>query len=224
MHLVRLRPPRNRIPNRHRLNKFTDTIIHAAISFVYQDKFPVKFKLTIKPNVTTKLSMKRFFESLFLCGTGYTYSNMARLFIRLFVGVMLLQFGIRHLINFSVLRTTFPQVLGMGSEAALIVMICIEVICSLCIMVGFLTRLSLIPPFVAMIIAEYHILHDLMPDTYIYTISSTQPGYLPLMFIGIYLFLALAGPGKISLDYFISLYIVSTRGKDDTQTAELEEV
>ena len=44
------------------------------------------------------------------------------------------------------------------------------------------------------------------------------------MFIGIYLFLALAGPGKISLDYFISLYIVSTRGKDDTQTEELEEV
>lgn len=67
-------------------------------------------------------------------------------------------------------------------------------------------------------------LNVLMPDTNIYTISSTQPGYLPLMFIGIYLFLALAGPGKISLDYFISLYIVSTRGKDDTQTEELEEV
>ena len=168
--------------------------------------------------------MKRFFESLFLCGTGYTYTNMARLFLRLFVGVMLLQFGIRHLINFDMLRTTFPNALGMDSETALIVMICIEVICSLCIMVGFLTRLSLIPPLVAMVIAECHILNVLMPDTNIYTISSTQPGYLPLMFIGIYLFLALAGPGKISLDYFISLYIVSTRGKDDTQTEELEEV
>ena len=141
-----------------------------------------------------------------------------------FVGVMLLQFGIRHLINFDMLRTTFPHALGMDSETALIVMICIEVICSLCIMVGFLTRLSLIPPLVAMVIAECHILNVLMPDTNIYTISSTQPGYLPLMFIGIYLFLALAGPGKISLDYFISLYIVSTRGKDDTQTEELEEV
>lgn len=168
--------------------------------------------------------MKRFIESLFLRGTGYTYSNMARLFLRLFVGVMLLQFGIRHLINFSMLSHTFPQVLGMSGETSLIVMVCIEVICSLCIMVGFLTRLSVLPPLVAMIIAEYHILHDLMPDTSIYTISSTQPGYLPLMFIGIYLFLVLAGPGKISLDYFISLYIVSTRGKDDTQTEELEEV
>ena len=91
-------------------------------------------------------------------------------------------------------------------------------------MTGFLTRLSLLPPIVAMIIAEYHILHDLLPDTSIYSISSTQPGYLPLMFIGIFLFLMLAGPGRISLDYFISLYIVSTRGKDDTQTEELEEV
>ncbi len=105
-----------------------------------------------------------------------------------FVGVMLLQFGIRHLINFDMLRTTFPHALGMDSETALIVMICIEVICSLCIMVGFLTRLSLIPPLVAMVIAECHILNVLMPDTNIYTISSTQPGYLPLMFIGIYLF------------------------------------
>ena len=168
--------------------------------------------------------MKRFLESLFLRGTGYTYSNLARLFLRLFVGIMFFQFGIRHLINFDMLRTTFPAVLGMDHEASLIVMICIEIVCSLCIMTGFLTRLSLLPPAVSMIIAEYHILHDMLPDTSIYTISSTQPGYLPLMFIGIFLFLILAGPGKISLDYFISLYIVSTRGKDDTQTEELEEV
>lgn len=168
--------------------------------------------------------MKRFLETVFLCGTGYTYSNLARLFMRLFVGIMLLQFGIRHLINFDVLRFTFPPTLGMDSETSLIVMICIELVCSLCIMVGFLTRLSLLPPLVAMAIAEHYILFVMMPDTSIHTITDTQPGYLPLMFMGIYMFLALAGPGKISLDYFISLYIVSTRGKDDTQTEELEEV
>ena len=75
-----------------------------------------------------------------------------------------------------------------------------------------------------MIIAEHFILHSLLPDTLIYSITSTQPGYLPLMFIGIYIYILLAGPGKISLDYFISLYIVSTRGKDQTETEELEEV
>lgn len=168
--------------------------------------------------------MKHFFENLFLRCTGYTYSNLARLFMRLFVGIMFMQFGIRHLITFSTLKYTFPSVLGLSNETSLIIMICIELICSLFIMIGFLTRLSVLPPVISMIIAEYHILHDLLPDTFPYSISSTQPGYLPLMFIGIFLFLLIAGPGKISLDYFISLFIISKRGKDESETEELEEV
>ena len=168
--------------------------------------------------------MRRFVENMFLSCTGYTYTNMARLFIRLFVGIMLMQFGIRQLVNFNNVVETFPGVMGMGSETSLILMIVIELGCSLLIMVGFLTRLATIPPIIAMIVAEHFILHDLLPDTLIYSITSTMPGYLPLMFIGIYLFILLAGPGKISLDYFISIFIISARGKDQSETEELEEV
>lgn len=159
---------------------------------------------------------------LFTRFTGYTYSNMARLFIRLFVGIMFMQFGIRHLVNYSELCDVFPTVLGMSSQACLIIMIVIEIVCSLLIMAGFLTRLSTIPPILSMVAAEYYILHDLLPHTSIYGLSSTDPGYLPIMFIGIYLFILLAGPGKISLDYFISLYIISRKGRDEKE--ELEEV
>ena len=49
-----------------------------------------------------------------------------------------------------------------------------------------------------------------------------MPVYLPIMFIGIYIYMLIAGPGKISLDYFISLYIINLRGKDEEE--ELEEV
>lgn len=159
---------------------------------------------------------------LFLRFTGYTYSNMARLFLRLFVGVMFMQFGIRHLVHYSELAPTFPTMLGMSSSACLIIMIIIEVLCSLFIMVGFMTRLSTLPPIFSMIAAEYYILHDLVPQTSIYGLDSVQPGYLPIMFIGIYLFILLAGPGKISLDYFISLFIISRQGRDEQE--ELEEV
>lgn len=154
--------------------------------------------------------------------TGYTYSNMARLFIRLFVGVMFLQFGIRHLVGFSQLCHDFPSMLGMSSTTCLILMIVVEIVCSLFIMVGFLTRIFVIPPIFTMIAAEYYILHDLLPHTMVYGIDSTQPGYLPIMFIGIYLFILLAGPGKISLDYFISIFLISRNGKDEQE--ELEEV
>ena len=95
--------------------------------------------------------------------SGYTYSNLARLFIRLFVGMMLLQFGIRHLVNYSVLCNSFPTVLNMSSECSLIIMITIELVCSLLIMAGFMTRLSTLPPIFAMIAAEYYILHDMVP-------------------------------------------------------------
>lgn len=158
----------------------------------------------------------------FLRLTGYTYTNLGRLFMRLFVGIMLLQFGIRHLVNFSLLADTFPAVFGMTSTTSLVLMIIIETVCSLLIMVGFLTRLSTIPPIIAMCCAEYYILHDMVPNLPVYGLDSTDPGYLPIMFIGIYIWMLIAGPGKISLDYFISLYIINARGKDEEE--ELEDV
>ena len=42
------------------------------------------------------------------------------------------------------------------------------------------------------------------------------------MFISIYLFILLAGPGKISLDYFITVFLLGRLGKNDED--ELEEV
>lgn len=90
-------------------------------------------------------SQNNFLTKLFLKTTGFSYTNMARLFIRLFVGVMFMQFGIRHLVNFESLSDNFPALLGMTSQAALITMIVIELVCSLFIMAGFLTRLSVIP-------------------------------------------------------------------------------
>lgn len=56
----------------------------------------------------------------------------------------------------------------------------------------------------------------------VWGIDSTQPGYLPIMFIGIYLFILLAGPGKISVDYFISIFIIARQKLDEKE--ELEEV
>ena len=166
--------------------------------------------------------LRKILSQTFVNCTGFTYTNMARLFLRLFVGVMFMQFGIRHLVGFDELRHTFPTIWGMSHETCLILMILIEIVCSLCIMVGFLTRIAVIPPIFTMIAAEYYIINNLLPDTLIYGIDSTQPGYLPIMFIGIYLFFLLAGPGKISLDYFISIFLIGRQGKDEKD--ELDDV
>lgn len=159
-------------------------------------------------------------KRLFLSATGYSYTNLGRLFLRLFVGIMLIQFGVRQLSHFFQVRDLFPAVLGMTSETSLIVMICIEIICSMFIMFGFLTRVMVIPPFVAMMVAEYYLLHDYVQEA-TYLLSWQQQGYLPVMFMGIYFFLLLVGPGKISVDYFMSLHIIHTENRSEE---ELEEV
>lgn len=153
--------------------------------------------------------------------TGYSYTNLGRLFIRLFVGLMLMQFGIRQLAHFDESVLSFPTVFGMCPETSLTIMIIIEIACSLFIMFGFLTRLMVLPPFAAMILAAYHLLYSqtTMPT---YDLGWQQQGYLPIMFLGIYFFILLVGPGKISVDYFLSLYLIHTDNREEDE--ELEEV
>lgn len=167
-----------------------------------------------------KLSLSRVIKRMYFRFTGYSYTNLGRLFLRLFVGIMLMQFGVRQIAHYYDVCTIFPSVLGMSSETSLIFMICIEVICSFFIMCGFLTRLMIIPPFLAMVIAEHHLLNDYAAGA-AYLLDWQQQGYLPIMFLGIYFFLLLVGPGKISVDYFLSLHIIHTENKSE---GELEEV
>ncbi len=153
---------------------------------------------------------------MFVRCTGYTYSNMARLFLRLFVGVMFMQFGIRQLMEFHILSTVYPTVLGMEPSTGLAIMIAIEIICSLMIMVGFLTRIAVIPPIATMVAAVCFAMQGNLPQGGVYCLDNATQPYLPMMFIGIYLFILLAGPGKISLDYFISIFLISRHGKNES--------
>jgi putative oxidoreductase len=166
------------------------------------------------------MKISELIKKIYFWTCGYSYTNLGRMFLRLFVGLMLMQFGVRQWIHFDEAITLFPGVLGMTNITTAIIMICIEIGCSLFIMLGFLTRIMAIPPFVAMVISEYYLLNDVTADAS-YSLTWIQPGYLPIMFLGIYFFILLVGPGKISVDYFLSLHIIHA---DDKSESELEEV
>lgn len=163
--------------------------------------------------------MTNIFKKIYIWSSGYSYTNMGRLFLRLFVGIMLMQFGIRQIANFDEASALFPQIGSISPHAGLVIMIVIEIFCSFCIMAGFCTRLMVIPPFVAMSIAEAYLLENAGEASYM--ISWGHPGYLPIMFTGIYFFILLVGPGKISVDYFLSLHFIHS---DNQSESELEEV
>ncbi len=159
---------------------------------------------------------RRQLRRIFVAETARSYGNLSRFFIRVFAGIMFLQFGIRQVANFDFFVRCFPDLLGLGSETTLIVMITIELLFSTFLIFGFLTRLSTILPIVSMAVAEYHIMaNDLievinsLPSGEITLMYSLQLGYVPMLFVGMFVFILLAGPGKISVDYLLSLYFTN---------------
>jgi len=158
-------------------------------------------------------------KKLYIRTTGYSYTNMGRLFLRLFVGIMQMQFGLRQLIHYDDALTSFPEFIGIAPSVGLPLMIAVEIVCSLFIMCGFLTRVMAFVPLVAMTMAECYLLS--VGNTSPYLLTWEQPGYVPIMFSGIYFFIILVGPGKISVDYFLSLHFIHS---DNHSESELEEV
>lgn len=155
--------------------------------------------------------MTGFFKSLFLYSAGHTYSNLSRLFLRLFTGIMFLQLCIRQLYNFDAIVNTHQGIMGLSPEGTITVLLVIELICAVCIMLGFLTRLAVLFPLGLMIAIEHAIMSS--SETITSQLFNFQPGY-PVMFIGIFVYLLLAGPGKISLDYIIAAHFTETPAEE----------
>lgn len=154
--------------------------------------------------------MTRFFKNLFLYSAGHTYSNLSRLFLRLFTGILFMQLCIRQMLNFDQIVPTFNGFMGLSPEASITALVVIELLCALCIMLGLLTRLAVLFPLALMLVAEKLII----PDTATDQLFNFAPGY-PVMFIGIFVFILLAGPGKISLDYIIAAHFTESSTEEE---------
>ena len=156
--------------------------------------------------------MTGFFKNLFLYSAGHTYSNLSRLFLRLFTGIMFLQLCIRQMLNFDKIVPTFEGFMGLSPEASMTVLVIVEMVCAVFIMLGFLTRLSVLFPLGLMLVAE-----NLLSSSQTATtdqLFNFAPGY-PVMFIGIFVFMLLSGPGKISLDYIIAAHFTENRTEEE---------
>ena len=136
-------------------------------------------------------------------------SNFSLLFLRCFIGIMMLTHGIAKIENFGTLSTSFADPIGLGSTLSLVLMILTEVGCSILLIVGLITRLAVLPLIFGMIIAAFFTYPEL-------TMSSVE---LPLLYLGIYIFILLAGPGKYSVDYLLQqAYITVKNSRKDTIT------
>lgn len=132
-----------------------------------------------------------------LCFNPGEYSNnisLSLLFLRLIVGGFMLTHGIGKwmmLIGDGPIR--FADPIGIGVTASLALTVFAEVFCSLFLIFGVAVRLAALPLLITMLVAAF-IVHG-------------QDGFgkqeLPLLYASIYVFLAVMGSGKFSVDQYL---------------------
>ena len=77
------------------------------------------------------------------------------LFLRLFVGILMLTHAFPKIANYPTLSLTFPDPLGIGSQLSLLLTLLAEGLCSLLVIAGALTRLAVLPLVFDMCIAAF---------------------------------------------------------------------
>lgn len=88
----------------------------------------------------------------------------------------------------------FLDPFGLGAKPSFILAIFAEMLCSILILLGLATRWATIPLMITMLVAIF-VAH---------ATDGFQKQELPAHFVLVYFFLLLVGPGKYSLDYFVS--------------------
>jgi len=117
--------------------------------------------------------------------------DLAILSLRLAAGgVMFLSHGLPKLQKYTQLSAGFPDPLGIGNSASLILTLFAEVFCALCIFLGVKTKWASIPLLITMLVAIF-IVHGADP---------WQKKELAAMYGFIYLALIGLGSGNYSVD------------------------
>jgi putative oxidoreductase len=117
----------------------------------------------------------------------------ALLLLRLGSGTMMLVHGWNKFTQVSTLKTSFPDPFGWGSDMSLYLTLFAELICPVLLIIGFITRIAVLPLLIVMGVA-------------IFSIHANDPiadKELAIFYGIVYLALLLTGPGKFSLDKYV---------------------
>ena len=135
--------------------------------------------------------MKRLFN------TNYSHRSLdiALLILRVSIALLMLTHGI---VKLNMLLAggaiKFPDPLGVGAAVSLVMVVFAEVICSIFILIGFATRLAVLPLIFNMLIVIFVVMAD----------GGLEKQEMGIHYLLIYLVLLLAGSGSISIDKIIS--------------------
>lgn len=117
-------------------------------------------------------------------------TDFAILVLRIIFGGMFIFHGWPKLVNFTDMVAMFNDPIGIGNETSVALVVFAEVFCGLFILLGFLTRFSVIPVFITMLVA-YFVAHKADPFT---------NKMLPFVYLFLCVVIFILGSGRYSLD------------------------
>ena len=120
-------------------------------------------------------------------------ADIAALFLRLIFGGMFIYFGYQKIANYDTYIGFFGDPIGLGNKLSYNLVIFGEFICGIMIVLGFLTRLFVIPTFITMCVA-YFVAHANDPFEKAQSALVYMLLCLPVFFLG---------SGRYSLDHII---------------------
>jgi putative oxidoreductase len=106
---------------------------------------------------------------------------------------MFAYFGYQKLVNYDDILKIFGDPIGIGTALSLQLVIFAEFFCAIFIVAGFLTRLSVIPIFITMVVA-YFVAHGK---------DSFQVSHSAFSYMVFCLPVFVLGSGKYSVDYLL---------------------
>lgn len=119
--------------------------------------------------------------------------DLGLLLIRLVAAGAMLTHGWPKLQKALAGSTQFADPIGVGPELTLYLAVFAEVICPILVILGFATRVAVIPLIATMLVA-FFIVHSADP----FGVKESS-----FIFLGIFTMLFLTGPGKYSVDHSI---------------------
>lgn len=133
-------------------------------------------------------------KSIFNPGNYPKNIDFVLLILRAVAGGFMLTHGIGKFEKlFSVDPILFPDPIGVGATASLALVVFSEVLCSIFLIFGIATRLTVIPLIITMLVAAF--------------IAHAEDGFgkqeLPLFYTVIYVVLVISGSGKIAFDNWL---------------------
>lgn len=145
--------------------------------------------------------MLAIYRFLFPSKPDDTAISLLLLALRILFGMLLLSHGIQKWTNYENMSATFPDPLGVGSSVSLGLAIFGELACSIGFIFGALYRLAMIPMIFTMCVA-FFVVHGNDP------FAAKE---LAFVYLVVFVLMYITGPGKFSLDRFISIPLSKKR-------------